>query len=60
MIFWHFFFATVGVVMGVAVAILAVIGLFVLALIGKQAYDAREETIRWPNEPPSEPQRFNF
>ena len=52
MIFWQFFLATVGIGVGLAVAVAAVIGFMVLAHLGKETYDERRRTV-WRNEPPT-------
>lgn len=56
MIFWQFFLATLGVIVGVAVAVAAVIGFLVLGHVGAQAYNERHQTV-WRNEPPTAPPR---
>jgi hypothetical protein len=51
-IFWQFFLATVAIVIGLAVAVAAVVGFAVLGYLGKEAYDERHRTV-WRNEPPT-------
>jgi hypothetical protein len=52
MIFWQAFLLTCGALLGVAVAFAAIVGFFVLAYVGKEAYDERQRRV-WKNEPPT-------